>query len=362
MSVIVAKPTSGGSSTTTVTNCLPAVSIQQVIPNGMTVPVDFIAAANYRAVKWYVLITNGGSTLIRSYEIFATHSNGITSDFNVYAIQGSPIAQVANVSLIAGNLTLSITNTQGETLYAYITRIAVPITKSVVSGLSGIEITEAHASISPATTVTVDSFFFASIRAAKWLVSVTNPTGDKKVTQVFAMMKAGLVGNDVEYGTIGDMFLDFTINAVASGFTLDLDVTNNDIVDYRVDVTRIPIITPLPPTCISSGDISIWLPDSVTVPAGATVDIDNNVTIPGHDAAKWFVSVFEQANGKEMAFELMANRHALTTTDFVEYSRVGDYLNTTSSVSIFGLNMVLTLTNNEPNPVIVNLARIPISI
>lgn len=364
MSTIVGKSASGGSGSTpvTVTSCLPAVSIQQIIPNGMTIPVDFIDTGSYRAVKWYVLLTNGSGTLIRAYEVYATHRNGINPDFNVYGIQGSIISQVTNVVISGSSLTLAVTNTQGETLYAYVTRIAIPITKSVVSGLTGIDITESHTSVAPSATVTVDSFLFPNIRAVKWLIAVTDPTGNKQVVQAFGMMKAGLVGNEVEYAMIGDMFLDFDINAVASGFELDLQVTNNDVVDYRVDITRIPIITPLPPKCVTDSDIAIWLPDPVTIPAGATVVIDGDVVLPGHNAAKWLVSVFEPITSEEMAFELMASRHMLTTTDFVEYSRVGDFLNTVSSVSISGLDMVLSLTNNEPNPVVVNLARVPISI
>jgi hypothetical protein len=364
MSVIVAKPTSGGSSSTpTTTNCLPAVSIQQLIPNGTTVPVDFVDVGSWRAVKWYVLVMNVGGTLIKAYEVYATHHNGSNPTFNVYAIQGSTIAQVANVTIVGSSLTLSITNTQGETLIAYVTRLGVPISKSAVNGLSGIEITQAHASVAPSTTVTVDSFLYASVRAAKWLVSVTDPSGNKKVSQVYAMMKAGLVGNDVEYSMIGDEFLNYTIDAVAVGFQLNLNLTNNDVVDYRVDVTRIPIITPLPPSCgLTAGDISIWLPDPVTIPAGSTVDVDSNVVIPGHDGAKWLVGIYEAIGNKVLAFELLANRHALTTTDFVEYGLLGDSLNITASVSISGLNMVLTITNNEPNAVTVNLARIPISI
>lgn len=373
MSVIVSQSAAccGGSTPTVTTNCVPAVSIQQLIDPTVTLAVDQISTTLWRSVKWYIVLTALSGSKIRTYEVYATHDIGTNPSFNVYAIQGDIISQVTDVQIIAGALTLNITNNEREPIIRFVTRIAVPIVKSALSGIIGIEVTGVTAGVLAGTTGIIDIVDYPSVRGVKWLVSITSTTtGKKRTSQVYATVNSGIVANQVNYGFIGDLTLNYVIDVdIIAGVNLRLKVQNNDAFDYRVDVTRIPIQTQLPPTCNIPSDISIWLPDAVVVPPGLTIAVDPNVTIPGHDAAKWLIGAVDQLSGDTMRFELMATRQGATTTfssfgpiDFVEYGLIGSSFSLDMSTAVVGLNMVLYMTNNERFPVLVNLARIPVSI
>lgn len=365
MSVIVARAgasCSGGSITPT-TSCLPAISNQTLVPAGTTLIVDHASMTQWGSVKWLVVISTVDNSLIRSFEVYADHEYGTLPDHNVYAIVGSTIAYTVDVTTSSGQLQLTIANNEAIDFIVYTTRIGVPLLASAYQSIQGVSISDTHTGIAPATTKVIDSFQYWGIQAVKWIVTLTDPTDNKITMQVFAMMKTGLVGEGVEYALIGDMTLDYEISVNASVNMVELVVVNNDAVNLFVDVTRIPIEMEKPASCTAPvSDVNIWVPNQVTIPSGNTSIVDSGITIPGHNAVKWLVYVRQPFTNRSGAFELVCTRQQLTNTSHVLYSIISKYFNIEVTTSIVNLDMILSMKNNELNPVIVNVIRVPVSV
>ncbi|PPD55676.1 MAG: hypothetical protein CTY12_00020 [Methylotenera sp.] len=348
---------------TPTTSCLPAISKQTLVPAGTTIQVDNAVMTSWGSVKWLVVLSAVDNSLIRSFEVYADHEYGTLPDFNVYAIMGSTIAHSVNVIASSGQLQLQITNNEAIDLIAYTTRIGVPLTTAAYQSIQGVSISDAHYGIAPSNTKIVDTFQYWGVQAVKWIVTVTDPMDNKITSQVFAMMKSGLIGEGVEYALIGDISLNYNITVNANINMVELVVTNNDTVNMFVDVTRIPVEMEKPPTCNSPvSDVNIWVPNQVTIPSGVTSVVDSNITIPGHNAVKWLVYVRQPATNRSGAFELAATRQQLSNVSHVLYSIISKYFDIDVTTSIVNLDMVLSVKNNELNPVTINVIRVPVSV
>ena len=130
--------------------------------------------------------------------------------------------------------------------------------------------------------------------------------------------------------------------------------------DIIVNTIKIPITPALPSGRTRSSDVDVWLPSSVTIPASSTAAVDDSVTIPGHAAVKWMVAV-ESTAGKQ-TFEVMADRFKTESASHVRYGIVGDYMDISTSVSITGMYLSLSIHNNTPDTIKVNAIRVPIAI
>lgn len=374
MSVIIAKSTycCGGSPPSS-SYCIPAVSITKTIPPSSTLSVDGLNTTQWRAIKWHVIVTTLSGSKTKGYEIYATHRNGTDPHFNQYAIIGDRIfAQIPSVIISGGQLTLQITNNETEDIVVYITRLAVPIVQNVVEILPRIKITDITTVVSGGHTDTIDWLPSPETTASKWYITVTDNNGKRSISQVFGLNMDGTPYVDsTTYGWTGDMSLKYTIGANmvnVLGFGLQLVFTNNDTVPYRVDVSRLPInVIPeidAPPTCDTNigPSLSIWNPLPVLIPAGTTMIVDNTVNLPGHQGVKWLIGTLESNTNNSMAFEVPCTQTNLTTAHHVTYGFIGDYLNLNVTTTVVSSNIVLSITNNQLNSVLVNMARIPVSL
>lgn len=380
MSVIVAKAWSYYAEPTP-TLCLPAVPIQSLLAPSIQINADAITTDDWGSVKWLVVLALVDNTKIRSFEVHADHQYGINPSFTVYGILGDSFNHYINVQILSGQLTLQLTNNEATSAIAYITRVAVPLNLAAVSNLPGVVITQSHIGIAPFTSAIVDTFQCTGIHACKWILTITDSSDNKVTSQVFAVINSASLGSWVEYAFIGHTTLVYRVIVDASIGAIRLIVENDDISDLYVDVTRIPVQAVLPQSCptidpelgilipnevtIGSGSTSvvdIWVPNSVDIDAGSAIDVDTNITIPGHNAVKWLVYIRQPSTNTSGAFELMTSRNQLNVTDPIIYGIISTYFNITVTTSAVGLDMVLTIINNETSPLIINLIRIPVSL
>lgn len=93
-----------------------------------------------------------------------------------------------------------------------------------------------------ATTGIVDVLAVATYRSAKWLVTVTDSTGNRvRSYEVFGMHRNGASPTHNLYGILGDT-ITHTVAVTIVGANLRLEVTNNDGAAITVDAVRLPIV------------------------------------------------------------------------------------------------------------------------
>lgn len=366
MSVIVAKPSERGRKAArdpySIT-AYPAVTAHASVSVSSTVSIDGVSTSAFRAAKWYVVVINGAGTRSESYEVFATHHNGANPVCNRYAMIGDSLNVATSVAIVGGKLTLQMTNADSETFNVYVTRTAIPLSTSVANTNTVIEIGNAHAIVPAGTTDAIDFVNAVTTLGIKWIVTATDSTGNKSTEQILALMNPA-EGTESIYGRIGSGGVNYVlgINELA-GMGTELTLHNSGLADLKVDVTRIPILSaPMVPTIGAVSGLALWLPVPVTIPAGRTVVVDNQVAVPAHSAVKWLVGINESAAGTTMVGELLTNYQlGSSTTSDLWYSLLGDSLSIVVSTALVGGNIVLSITNNEPNPITINLLRIPTS-
>jgi len=97
-------------------------------------------------------------------------------------------------------------------------------------------------SIPNTTTGVVDILPVATYRSAKWLVTVTDSTGNRvRSYEVFGMHRNGASPTHNQYGILGDT-ITHTVAVTINGTNLRLEITNNDGAAITVDAVRLPII------------------------------------------------------------------------------------------------------------------------
>lgn len=373
MSVIVAKSAYVYTTTSiqATTFNIPAISVvESIAPGDINRVVDLVDINQWYAIKWHIFITTGTGSLTTSYEIFANCVNKTTISNTVYGILGDrEFFQDPIIAIIDGNITLQLSNHTVEINNVYITRFAIPINKQLLNTSPQITISNRTAIVASGNTNVIDWISNPADIASKWYITVTNAIGDRSISQICGIQYNG-TSTDLIYGWVGDSSLTYSLSTaldIQLGLGLQLIFTNNDIVSYRVDITRVPIqttsLTTFPPlsSLIVSG-LNIWNPDSVVVSAGATTAIDTTVDLPNHQGVKWFIVVVENSTHKSTAFEIIATQSNFTSTHNTVYGFVGDYLSLDIVTNIVDSNMVLYLTNNQHNSVTANIIRIPISL
>lgn len=366
MSLIVARSTSrclpGGTTATAVCDYFPAVARQVDVGVGLTVVVDSILIARYRAVKWLVVLANADLTRVKSFEVYSTHRNGTTPIHNEYAVLGDiSIRFNATVSIAAGELQLNIQNTDTELLTAYVTRMPVPITKAVFPATSVVELVKINTMIRAGQTGVLDFIPITDVGmlAAHWSVAITDANMNRQASQIFGRLTS--IAEGTEYGTIGDMTLDYTLALTeVVGQGLEISLQNTSGVDYVVDATRIPVhtVADLEACGKNVGDFQFWMPAPVTIDSGATklVDMMNSSTL---EAAKWLLAAMETTSNRTMGCELAATNPSAATAQYVQYGIIADYLDLDIATTEIAGRLALEITNNELNPVTVNLLRVP---
>jgi hypothetical protein len=340
----------------------PAVAAQGSVAIAGTVIVDQIPVIDYRAVKWFVAVANAGLTRVKTYEVYATHRNGITPTFNEYSFLGDLGVNVTNnVTIAAGQLRLEVTNNDIEAMTVYTTRIPVPINSTTPVTTNHVQLHHSSTIVRAGTTGLLHfiPYTMAGLLALRCVITMTTPSGLRQTTQMFARIANTAVGN--EYARVGDRSLTHNIiitDVVGEG--VEISIQNTSAEDFVIDTTCIPVFTlgSLENCQPSLIEPKIWHPDSMRIPSGQTrvVDILNTPVLTG---TKWLMGTIEDITDRTMACEFSATNPTATTGDHTLYGIIADYLNLDVTTSMVAGRLVLEFTNNEANTVTVNLIRVP---
>jgi hypothetical protein len=360
MSVIVAKsPVCCNGAVAPVTySCFPAVTVQQIVPIGSTLTIDGVAVTGFRAAQWFVVVSNGDGSRVRSYQIYGVHRNGSSPAFGYRAILGDAISQTPNVVVSGGFLNLTVSNSDSEDLIVYATRIAVPLSTNQPNLIDVVEVGSSHSYVPAGATQAVDFVNNSDVIAATWVLTVTDATGDCSGSQLFAQLIDGAV--ITHYAAIGVHPIPFDVIVTEiTGLGVELAVRNVGVDGIKVDLTRIPVrVNTSLPYCGPSSGLDLWVPQAITVVSGATVVVDQ-AAVPVHTASKWLFTAMEATTFNTMACEINATTPSPTTAEVSMWGIVADYLDLNLVTTVSAGNLRLSVTNNEPNAVTVNLLRVP---
>lgn len=75
-------------------------------------------------------------------------------------------------------------------------------------------------------------------------------------------------------------------------------------------------------------------------------------------SVKWIITVIDSTNSKIQSFELLAVNKFGANADHTIYAVIGDKIKTKSEVNIVMGQMELQMTNNETNPLLINVVRV----
>lgn len=342
----------------TTTRCSPAIFLQNTVPVGDTVNIDVVPTTDFLAAKWYVVITTNSGSRTRSYELYATHNQGLSPIANMYAMIGNSIAHVPDVTISSGNLNFEITNNDTEDLLVYVTRIAVTKKPVDYSGDDIVEISNSDGLVRANQTATIDFIDTDLHIGAKWLVTVTNTSGVTSATQIFSLPDLGVL---TTYGYINQAQLEFTVSVnVVPSLGVELTLTNLTNSHVRVDMTRIPIQTQtLLDSCGSFVGLPLTLPVSVSINGNQTAVIDDGMPISLYTYAKWLAVVVDAVNNKTQAFEFTSLVTQGSSTD-VMYGIIADSIDITMTTSIVANQLTLSVTNNQTTAIQVYVLRTPV--
>lgn len=358
MSVIIAKSAvCCGTSLPVSLQCFPAVSTQRIIPVGTTLTVDGVSSAGFRAALWFIVVSNGDGSRVRSYELLATHRNGSTPTFGYRSILGDSIIHTPNVTLVGGVMSLTLTNGDTEDLIVYVTRLALPVDSSQTNVLDTVEVGRARGVIRAGQTSSVDLIVEGTAAAATWMINTYTPSGRRCSSQIFVTLVGQI--SLTHYSLLGDRTInhDITVTEVA-GIGYELSISNNDVEDIRVSMTRIPVQTsPSIDVCGASNGLDLWVLGGITVGPSATTIVDQIAT-PAHVGAKWLLGAMNTVTHETMVCEVNAGVQT-TAPEYTAYGFIGDVLAIDINVPNTPGDITLTVTNNETSPVVVNLLRVP---
>jgi hypothetical protein len=334
-----------------------------ILDVGATEVLDRVSCADWAATKWYVALSTEDRTSMSAVEIYAIHHRGTNPLHNTYSMQGDPFDYGIEVTVVGGFLQLEITNSSTAYIVAYGSRISIPYAAQMQFDSTGVVVTDTHKAVLAGTSIVLDEFEYWRTHAVKWMVSISDARDNRTSSQIFAMMKTGLLSSAVEYATLGDLSIDYDLSVLDHNNTVQLILTNNEAEPVFVDATQMPVITDMSRiyTPVES-NTHIITPVATTISPTASAIVDSQVPVPGHTACKWLVHIENSTNVTSGGFELYANRQRLTNISHDVYSTLGTWYDILITASVIGNNMTLSITNNEAVPLTVRVLHIPITI
>jgi hypothetical protein len=269
-------------------------------------------------------------------------------------------------------MVFSITNNEAVPIVVCYTRLPIPtlagtafIQTSPIT--SYVPIQGFYGDVSPTDTITIDSVRYPRVKSVKWLITITEPVAQlTKSLEVYAVFKNGAYYAHTYFGILGDV-LNVNVNVTQTGIIANLVITNNELQDIIINVTRIPITMESSAICIPKisnidGDILYLTPiNDVNIAPAATTSVDFP-SFMDHQAVKWLVAITNPTTSKTMGVQVYATHRMGVLPVHTNYTITGDFLPVVSNVVISGSDLTLQLTNNDVSAVIVDVIRIPVSI
>lgn len=108
------------------------------------------------------------------------------------------------------------------------------LTRSRQANVTGTQITDIVLS---GTTKTVDTLTAAEIRSVKWLITITDTTNNKTNTSEVLALHLTTGARHNRYAVMGDN-ISYSINVLLVGPDLTLEITNTEIIDLTINITR----------------------------------------------------------------------------------------------------------------------------
>ena len=195
--------------------------------------------------------------------------------------------------------------------------INVPVTPTL-QPIGGVVIVNAG------DTVVVDAIPVSDYRGVKWFVSVVNHhNGNVEMYEVFGVHQNGINPSHTMYSIQGNGVNHIQDVTIAGG-NLQLEITNNEINEIIVYLTRVPLprvnspTVPLPANFASMNVVQIH---DTTIPASKSITIDT-VPFRFNKAEKWLLTLLDLTNGNIEAREIYGI-HGLAQFTVTEYAIVG---------------------------------------
>lgn len=98
---------------------------------------------------------------------------------------------------------------------------------------------------------------------------------------------------------------------------------------------------------------------NLLIGAGSTIVCDTYLTSPEKKSCKWLITIHDNIANKISMYEVLAvYKGSLISPDFNRYGRVGDKISHNINVHQSGSLMQLSIMNNEPHSILINILRI----
>lgn len=208
--------------------------------------IDTLSFTKYLASKWIIKITDTVTNDALSVEVYGNEKETSITRNNVYSNLGTLNQVRVKTQMTGNNFQLIVDNLRANPVDIRAVREPVILDSSVlccVCNCSSINVIPVNdVTITPSSTITVDTIAVASTASIKWLFVLRNPTTSKvQIFQVHATSEDGVTPIFNVYGLTGDIVL-CNINVAISGGSYNLNITNQGINNIKFDAANIIIL------------------------------------------------------------------------------------------------------------------------
>jgi len=157
----------------------------------------------------------------------------------------------------------------------------------------------------PATTTkVVNTAATANFRGVKWLVTlVLLDLSAVRAFEVFGTHQNGASPSHVEYSHLGDT-INFLADVTIAAGALQLEITNNELVDLAVFMTPIPI--PISQSVLTMPVLGVVPIDDIHAAVGASTSAVVDTVTAQFRSVKWLISINDVTNTLRKVIEVYA--------------------------------------------------------
>lgn len=127
----------------------------------------------------------------------------------------------------------------------------------------------------------------------------------------------------------------------------------NTVVDHRITAGTLASFY-----ANSNKSAPITTTENISIPPTTTNYIDVFETTPLNKSVKWVVTLLQQTTNKVYMYEIFSVFTNPSEPEYTIYGKVGDKIDHDVDVIGMGANMILQISNYEPDDVIVKIMRI----
>lgn len=313
---------------------------------------------------------------MRSYEMLAGNRAGTSVTYTTFADLGDPQTNVSAPVINGTDVVLNITNNSVESLIVYVVRVGVPIDSTVTAPTTDVvELEDYHFTATLGSSTVLDVKVPYNARGSLWLLTVSAPDGRRESSQLISLNGIAPLnqpGTSSQYALLGHVGMLYTadIRTINQYGTMvyELEITNNDTVDYKVDAVCIPnklfeeavtaCATVVPTPSLPTG-VQMFAPPAASVPGGTTVTVDTGIVLPGITALHYLWWVYDPIATSFFGAEINLAYDPISGVTFTTYASVGDVVYATLTPIVREGKINFDFTNNGTNLLNTSFVRIP---